>query len=443
MGIQSVPVNRGDMFARDLPRNLQSTRFHSNTHPLDFHVPGVSLSGRMAGSNISSAMTRSCDNVSGDYSFPHSFEPDTTDNYIAHFQSLVNHGGLERMNGYIGSGRQAGISQHAEADFPSLNTSEGISGVQTTAPPLTTLPNFSSSATSPTDVLDNGRNGNNTRGAFAQSFVQPYDRSFQSNEQISLQGLPNMQDANWDLLSQASVSNSSQTLHHPSVELPTRLPATGQTAPPIPRYGTRNSEVFASLESYYMSNLEPAVTPEKNQEGHRSSYVLTPEQTPSIYHSFEATTPQAGTHLRAYFPELSPTLETTQATGESAVSEITEANQEDVQLGGLSRSREPLLIPAEIENGRKEGYTFDLNEVPGALETPSKVRKKYTPRVAKDKRPYKRRTGKVDNQENKTMGGNLEKAPSRHGTGKMSTDADGNVHFACCQIHSILAMRLM
>jgi hypothetical protein len=84
-----------------------------------------------------------------------------------------------------------------------------------------------------------------------------------------------------------------------------------------------------------------------------------------------------------------------------------------------------------LERQQQEYYTFDLNEVPGSMQDTTtvaisssgqKAKRKYTPKVAKDKRPRKPRASKVDGQEKKTNAKKVNKETAVHGheTGELS-----------------------
>ena len=195
--------------------------------------------------------------------------------------------------------------------------------------------------------------------------------------------------------------------------------------PVVPRNGG-DSLIMQQTHAYNTHVNAVAATPEKNRDGRRLSYVAAaaPEQkSPSSqvasFHAFEATTPPPrvpnsstqteglGTlHAHVYnmsgmltHQQVEPTTTTTQMPAAIVDSVVDSTVQEDPSLQEMFTQTydPPMMTTAEMDSAQKEGYQFDLNEVPvGAMESTPNKRKKYHPRVAKDKRTYKPRK-KLDN----------------------------------------------
>jgi hypothetical protein len=166
-----------------------------------------------------------------------------------------------------------------------------------------------------------------------------------------------------------------------------------------------------------------------------SNNMLLLPPTSSMFPSLDCTAPPSSTNVHVYFPgSISPSF-LPEATVESAVSGITSHANQD---GGCHLVDRPFSMMSSSDGGslllerqQQEYYTFDLNEVPGSMQDTTtvavsssgqKAKRKYTPKVAKDKRPRKPRASKVDSQEKKTNAKKVNKKTAVHGheTGKLS-----------------------
>ncbi|CAK9237622.1 unnamed protein product [Sphagnum troendelagicum] len=159
-----------------------------------------------------------------------------------------------------------------------------------------------------------------------------------------------------------------------------------------------------------------------------SNNMLLLPPTSSMFPSLDCTAPPSSTNVHVYFPgSISPSF-LPEATVESAVSGITSHANQD---GGCHLVDRPFSMMSSSDGGslllerqQQEYYTFDLNEVPGSMQDTTtvavsssgqKAKRKYTPKVAKDKRPRKPRVSKVDGQEKKTNAKKVNKKTAVHG----------------------------
>jgi hypothetical protein len=256
-----------------------------------------------------------------------------------------------------------------------------------------------------------------------------------------------LHETSWDLSNKtSSVTNSSQTLLTGPGFASTHLHALhGASIPQTmgllqhQRGGTHGEDVHvvhdtnmmkctATESNFGTSSATPTIDRILEQQRPSSCFEMSTHRVPSTFPSLDYnTTPQSSMNLHVYFPgSISPSF-LPEATVESAVSSITQnhANRE----GGISLVEKPFGMPDDVgvlERSQQEGI-FDLNQVPGVQDAVSivKVRKKYTPKVAKDKRSPKPRTvSKVGSQEKKTNGRRVKKTLNGgHGSGKATNSA--------------------
>jgi hypothetical protein len=290
------------------------------------------------------------------------------------------------------------------------------------------------------------------------------DADFQTAlEQLSFMGgvQNNSQERSWDLShSAASVMNSSQPLNGLVGFASTHLDAAASSPPGSSisqsfgflhqqRGMTTHGDIHDGLSNTNMkcmatqsdfgactgaiSRIAHILEQRPNVEVSNNMLLLPP--TSSMFPSLDCTAPPSSTNLHVYFPgSISPSF-LPEATVESAVSGITSHANQD---GGCHLVDRPFSMMSSSDGGslllerqQQEYYTFDLNEVPGSMQDTTtvavsssgqKAKRKYTPKVAKDKCPRKPRASKVDGQEKKTNAKKVNKKTAAHGheTGKLS-----------------------
>jgi hypothetical protein len=208
-----------------------------------------------------------------------------------------------------------------------------------------------------------------------------------------------------NLTCQTSVSNASRSLFESSTTLDLGLE---QPQSPCTPQGHQQDMLLSDSHQEYLQHMErmnslptdPESPPRPDSSrGRRLSYV---EGDHPIFHGLEPGSDfPAEKHVHIYLDPVEVpkhvddwTSTATYVDDSSPVPEFTSFG-DDVQQERLSQSFEPAPVVAPAEPSLGTGMEkFDLNEVPvgwGEAATP-KPRKKYHPRVAKDKRTYKRRT---------------------------------------------------
>ena len=303
------------------------------------------------------------------------------------------------------------------------------------SPSLFTGPNFGSAAPN-----HHHHNNNNNNNHHHHSYLDPprftngpfLTPNSIENSQISSMLRPssvscNMSSWGHHLNSQASSVEQQQQQqgdhHHHHHNARSHALNHSSAQPVVPRIGG-DSLIMQQTHAYNTHVNAVAATPEKNRDGRRLSYVAPEQKSPSsqvaAFHAFEATTPPPrapnsaiqteglGT-LHAHVYNMSgmltheqveaATTTTTQMPAAILDSVADSTVQEDPSLQEMFTQTydPPMMTTAEMDSAQKEGYQFDLNEVPvGATESTPNKRKKYHPRVAKDKRTYKPRK-KLDN----------------------------------------------
>ncbi|CAK9238588.1 unnamed protein product [Sphagnum troendelagicum] len=283
------------------------------------------------------------------------------------------------------------------------------------------------------------------------------DADFQTAlEQLSFMGgvQNNSQERSWDLShSAASVTNSSQPLTGLVGFASTHFDAAVSSPPGSSisqsfgllhqqRGTTTHGDIHDDLSNTNMkcmatqsnfgactgatSRIAHILEQRPNVEVSNNMLLLPP--TSSMFPSLDCTAPPSSTNVHVYFPgSISPSF-LPEATVESAVSGITSHANQD---GGCHLVDRPFSMMSSSDGGslllerqQQEYYTFDLNEVPGSMQDTTtvavsssgqKAKRKYTPKVAKDKRPRKPRVSKVDGQEKKTNAKKVNKKTAVHG----------------------------
>lgn len=219
-------------------------------------------------------------------------------------------------------------------------------------------------------------------------------------------------DTTWpNLTCQTSVRNASQSTLFAD-----------PPSPCTPR-GNRVTAVLSDAQEECLQHMErinsepplSADTPHHNSRGRHISYDSPPPERSSrgnfnLFHPFEldnlGSNSQGQKHFHVYFDEsgipqhveVEDSAPATTQVDECAVSGtrgngLFSGAPEETQEENFSQSFEPPVAIAGEKENRNIADQFDLNEVPFAAgeATPPKPRKKYHPRVAKDKRTYKRR----------------------------------------------------
>ena len=221
-------------------------------------------------------------------------------------------------------------------------------------------------------------------------------------------------DANWPNLScEASMSNASRSLVETN--------SVGESeSPRTPRGHQRMQHtVISDVHQEYLRHEErlnaiatdPDSPRQNSSRGRRLSYAA-PQERPasSIFYGHEPVPAddhiQGENHVHIYLDPVEVpkhvddwTSVSTEVDKSHALPEPTGFGVGDVvecrgqqEMFTQSFESAPVVAPAESHFG--SGEKFDLNEVPvgvGEAATPKPARKKYHPRVQKDKRTYKRR----------------------------------------------------